>query len=104
MTSKKEQLEKDLKAVLAKDLGAKNPIFSPGHIAEIHAVFSFYADPRQRRADIRDLLLTCSNLGLDQKYEIVIRLLQEINDSTSGNALDFEGFLKELTLRIVLQC
>ena len=33
MTSEKEQLEKDLKAILAKDIGAKNPIFSPGHIA-----------------------------------------------------------------------
>lgn len=104
MTSKKEQLEKDLKAVLAKDIGAKNPIFSPGHIAEIHAVFSLYADPRQRRTDIRDILLTCNTLGLDQKYEIVIRLLQEIHDSTSGNALDFEGFLKELTNRIVFFC
>lgn len=29
MTSKKEQQEKDLKAVFAKDIGAKNPIFSP---------------------------------------------------------------------------
>lgn len=104
MTSKKEQQEKDLKAVLAKDIGAKNPIFSTGHIAEIHAVFSLYADPRQRRTDIRDILLTCNTLGLDQKYEFVIRLLQEIHDSSSGNALDFEGFLKELTARIVYLC
>jgi len=34
----------------------------------------------------------------------VIRLLQEIHDQTSGNALDFEGFLKELTNRIVFGC
>lgn len=27
--SKKEQQEKDLKAIMAKDIGAKNPIFSP---------------------------------------------------------------------------
>lgn len=81
MASKKEQQQKDLMAVMAKDIGAKNPIFSPGHIAEIHAVFSLYADSRQRRTDIRDILLTCSTLGLDQKYEIVIRLLQEIQES-----------------------
>ena len=27
--TKKEQQDKDLKAVMAKDIGAKNPIFSP---------------------------------------------------------------------------
>ncbi len=89
MTSKREIQEKDLKTILAKDIGAKNPIFSPGHISDIHAVFSLYADPRQRRADVRDILLTANTLGLDSKYSIVIRILQEINDSTNGNALDF---------------
>lgn len=101
MTSKREIQEKDLKTILAKDIGAKNPIFSPDGIAELHAVFSLYADPRQRRADVRDILLTASTLGLDTKYELVFRLLQEIHDGTGGNALDFEGFLKEITTRIV---
>lgn len=99
--SKREIQEKELKAVLAKDIGAKNPILSPDHVAELHAVFSLYADPRQRRADVRDILLTASTLGLDSKYEFVFRLIQEIHDSTGGNALDFESFLKELTARIV---
>ena len=72
------------------------------HIKEIHAVFSLYADPRQRRADIRDVLITASTLGLDSKYEFVFRLLHEIHDGTGGNALDFEGFVKELTVRIVI--
>jgi|GEM_PF-3210021 Ca2+-binding EF-hand superfamily protein len=100
--SKKEQQEKELKAVLAKDIGAKNPVFSPEHITELHALFSLYADPRQRRADVRDILLTAGTLGLDQKYEFVFRVLQEIHDSTNGAALDFEQFLKEVTTRIVL--
>lgn len=100
--SKRELQEKDLKAVLAKDIGSKNPIFTADHIAELHAVFSLYADPRQRRADVRDILLTASTLGLDTKYEFVFRLLHEIHDQTGGNALDFEGFLKELTTRIVI--
>jgi Ca2+-binding EF-hand superfamily protein len=99
--SKKEIQEKELKTVLAKDIGAKNPILSPDHISELHAIFSLYADPRQRRADVRDILLTASTLGLDSKYEFVFRLIQEIHDSTGGNALDFESFLKELTARIV---
>ena len=101
MATKRQIQEKELKAVLAKEIGAKNPIFSPDHIAEVHAVFSLYADPRQRRADVRDILLTASTLGLDTKYELVFRLIGEIHEHTGGNALDFEGFLKELTTRIV---
>ena len=99
--SKKEIQQKELNTVLAKDIGSKNPIFSPDHITELHALFSLYADPRQRRADIRDILITASTLGLDYKYELVFRLLHEINDHTNGNPLDFEGFLKEVTNRIV---
>ena len=100
--SKREIQEKELKNVLSKDIGAKNPVFASDSIAELHALFSLYADPRQRRADVRELLLTAGTLGLEAKYEFVFRLLQEVNDSTGGNALDFEGFLKELTARIVL--
>jgi hypothetical protein len=98
--SKREIQEKELKAVLAKDIGSKNPVFSSESI-ELHALFSLYADPRQRRADAREILLTASTLGLDTKYEFVFRLLHEVHDATHGAALDFEQFLKELTLRIV---
>lgn len=99
--SKKEAQEKDLKAILAKDIGSNNPIFSPGHLAELHAVFSLYADNRMRRTDVRDIILTATELGLDTNYEMALRLLQEITDANSGNSLDFEGFVKELTTRIV---
>lgn len=87
--SRREHQEKELKAILAKDIGAKNPIFSPGHIADIHAVFSLYADPRQRRTDIRDILLTASTLGIDQKYVFVYRVLQEMLEAAGEHALDF---------------
>lgn len=99
--SKKEIQKKELATVLAKDIGSKNPVFSTESIEELHALFSLYADPRQRRADVRELLITAHTLGLDSKYEFVFRLLQEVQDSTHGNALDFEQFLKELTARIV---
>jgi hypothetical protein len=99
--SKREIQEKELKAVLAKDIGAKNPVFSSESIAELHALFSLYVDPRQRRADTREILLTAGTLGLDSKYEFVFRLLHEVHDATHGAALDFEQFLKELTARIV---
>ena len=51
-------------------------------------MFSLYADPRQRRADVRDILLTAKTLGLDQKHAIVYHAVQEICDQ-GGEALDF---------------
>lgn len=87
---------------MLKDIGGKNPIFSPQHIEEIYNVFALYADPRQRRSDVRDILLTASTLGIDSKNELVYRVLQEIHEATSGNALDFESFLRELTNKIVV--
>jgi len=100
--SKREIEDKELKGVLSKDISTKNPVLSPEHIAELHALFSLYVDPRQRKADCRDLLQTASTLGLDSKYELVFRLISDINDSTQGTALDFERFLKELTTRLVI--
>ena len=100
--SKREIQDKELKTVLGKDVATKNPVFSSEHITELHALFSIYADPRQRRADVRDMLLTASTLGLDTKYEFVFRVLQELYDSTNGAPLDFEQFLRELTNRVVL--
>ena len=99
--SKREIQDKELKTVLGKDIATKNPVFSTEHITELHALFSLYADPRQRRADVRDLLMTASTLGLDTKYELVFRLIQEIYDGTNGAPLDFEQFLKEITNRVV---
>ena len=54
-----------------------------------------------RRADCRDLLQTAQTLGLDKKYEIVFKLISDINDSTGGAPLNFEEFVKELTNRLV---
>ena len=99
--SKRDIEHKELQGVLSKDITTKNPVLSPEHIQELHALFSLYADPRQRRADCRDLLQTAQTLGLDSKYELVFRLINDINDGTQGAALDFERFLKELTARLV---
>jgi hypothetical protein len=63
-------------------------------------LFSLYADPRQRRVDIKDILMTAKTLGLDARYDIVFRVLLEVSES-SGDALNFEEFLKALTARIV---
>ena len=99
--SRKETQKKDLDAIMSKDIGKKNPIFTADSIAELHAMFSLYADPRQRRADIRDILMTAKTLGLD-RYELVTRIIEEIGDAYGGDPLDFETFLRELTTRIVI--
>jgi Ca2+-binding EF-hand superfamily protein len=100
MLSRKDQAEKDLKAIMAKPIGAKNPIFEAHMIEELHSMFCLYADPRQRRAEMRDLLLTAMTLGLDKKYELVYRAITEIDEANEGQALDFEGFVSELTKKI----
>jgi len=99
--TKKEIHEKDLKAILQKEIGANNPVFSPGHIEELHKVFSLYCDTRVRRAEIRDILYTANSLGLDDRFSIAMRILDEVNESNHGNALDFETFVRELTHKIV---
>ena len=76
-------------AVLGKEVATKNPIFTPDTIAELHTLFSLYADPRQRRVDVRDILLTAKTLGLDAKFDVVFRVLHEMAE-TSGDALNFE--------------
>ncbi len=86
---------------MAKPIGAKNPIFDQKFIEELHSMFSLYADPRQRRAEMKDLLMTASTLGLDKKYELVYRAIHEIDESVHSQALDFEGFLTEITKKIV---
>lgn len=63
-------------------------------------MFSLYADPRQRRVDVKDILMSAKTLGLDEKYDIVFRTLQEVAES-SGDAVNFEEFLKALTARVV---
>ncbi len=87
--SKKEIQVKDLQAVLQKEISTKNPIFTSEHITELHALFSLYADPRQRRVDVKVILMTAKTLGLDAKYDIVFRVLHEVSDQ-SGDALNFE--------------
>jgi len=86
--SKKEIQDKDLQAVLTKDIATKNPIFSNQHIVELHALFSLYADPRQRRVDVRDIVMTAKTLGLDEKYDVVFRVLAELSET--GDAINFE--------------
>lgn len=67
----------------------------------MHALFSLFADPRQRRADVKDILMSARTLGLDEKFDVVFRVLAEVSE-TSGDAVNFEEFLKAVTARIVI--
>ena len=87
--TKKEVEQKDLKNVLSKDVGANNPVFSQGHLEELHKVHSLYADTRVRRTEIRDILYTANSLGLEDRFGVAMRVLEEINEANHGNALDF---------------
>jgi len=44
--------------------------------------------------------MTAATLGLDKNYDLVFRVLHEVADS--GDALNFEEFLKALTVKIVI--
>ena len=80
----------DLNALLNQDFGKNTSIFTPDHVSELQGLFTHYADPRQKRADVRDVLLTAKTLGLDEKYELVYRLLGDIHTSTNGAPLNFQ--------------
>ena len=77
--SKKDAFNKDIQSILQKEISTKNPIFNTEHITELHALFSLYADPRQRRADIKDIVMAAKSLGLDEKFDIVFRVLVELS-------------------------
>lgn len=101
--SRKEQLEKEKNAILSKDVATKNPIFEAGQITELFNMFSLYADPRNKKTDIRDVLVTARTLGLHEKYHLVFNALEQIADARKGDPIDFETFLKDLTAKLVPQ-
>ena len=45
--------------------------------------------------------MTAKTLGLDEKYDIVFRVLAEVSES-STDSVNFEEFLKALTARVVI--
>jgi Ca2+-binding EF-hand superfamily protein len=90
-----------LKAALGLEIVLKNPIFSSEHIEELFNMFYLYAEPRTSKADIRDVLVTARALGLDKKYELVFRAIEEVSEVHHGDKISFESFIKDLTRIIV---
>ena len=64
-------------------------------------MFALYADPRSRKSDVRDILMTARTLGLDAKYQVVFRALEEVADARKTE-VDFETFIKDLTAKLVI--
>jgi hypothetical protein len=100
-TTRKEALEKEKKAILAKDFVTKNEVLTSDHVEDLFNLFHLYADARTKRADIRDILVTARTLGLNDKYAFVFKALEGVCDGPQGNELDFETFVKDLTAKIV---
>ena len=86
---------------MSKEIGANNPLFSEDHLHDFHQLFSLYADPRMRKVDVRDILMTARVLGLDAKYGFVFRMLEEIGEGPGGDAVNFEQFVRALNDKIV---
>lgn len=89
------------KVLLTKDYVKNNKIFTVDHIMEFHELFLLYADPRTRRADVRDILITAQTLGLDARYTIVFRALTDLVTEYNETEVDFDTFIKDLTERLV---
>ena len=100
--ARREAHMKDFDQLMAKDFGSNNPLFSEDHLRDFHDLFILYADPRLRKVDVRDILMTAKVLGLDSKYEFVYRVIEEIGEGPGGDAVNFEQFVQHLVAKIVL--
>lgn len=89
MLTRREQLDKEKKTVFAKDIVAKNPIFSQQHIEEFFDLFALYADSRTRRSDVKDIVLTAKTLGMDYKYKLIYEALVTLSDQLGDEPVDF---------------
>ena len=99
--SRKDQIDKEKTALLGKNFVKNNPIFTNDHILEFYDMFILYADSRTKRVVLRDILVTAKTLGLNSKYSIIFRALEELADVHETNEIDFETFINELTEKMV---
>lgn len=71
------------------------------HILELYRLFNLYCDPRTRRIDLKDVMITAQQLGLIEKSPIVAGTLQAVSDEHGDGGVDFEEFVRELTTKLV---
>lgn len=101
-TSLKQALDKERAVHLTKDYAVKNPVLALEHVEELFNLFALYSDPRTKKTDVRDILMTAKTLGMDNKYQLVFRALEEVADGKNGDPVDFETFIRDLTTKLVL--
>lgn len=66
-------------------------------------MFKLLADYRTNKIYVSEILETAKTLGIHDKYKIVFRCLQRLQEDIGDDeAIDFETFVKELTQRIVI--
>jgi len=104
-------LTKEQVQLLSRDVVKNNKTFLPDQILEMNELFQLYQDYQNKRMDMRDILVTAQTLGLDKKYILVFRLLNEIYEENQAKAkksnaatdsLDFDTFVELLTEKLVL--
>ncbi|KAM3143264.1 hypothetical protein pb186bvf_004596 [Paramecium bursaria] len=94
--SKRDRIEKEKKVLREKAWVKNNPIFTEDHILDFYEMFQLYADPRTKRADVRDILVTAKTLDLDQKHIIIHKALEKLAQSYDKH-IDFDTFVQDLT-------
>lgn len=94
--NRKELAEKDKKAVFAREVVTKNPIFTKEQCEDFFDMFNLYCDSR-RQIDLADILNTSKTLGFDRKYKIIYEALESTTRDLNGEWVDFEQFLRLIT-------
>ena len=99
--TRKQEIENEKKAIFAKDYVKNNLVFTNEHISDFYDMFKLLADYRTNKIYVSEILETAKTLGIHDKYKIVFRCLQRLQEDIGDDeAIDFETFIKELTQRI----
>ncbi len=86
--SRRDQADKEKKAVFAKDIVTKNPIFTKQHCQEFFEMFNLYCDNR-RLCDVSDIVNTAKTLGFERKFKFIYTAIDAINKDLAGEWVNF---------------
>ncbi|CAD8173534.1 unnamed protein product [Paramecium octaurelia] len=95
-----QNLDKDEIALLQKPWVKNHTTLTNDHILELYRLFNLYCNPRTRRIDLKDVMITAQQLGLVEKSPIVANTLQQVSDQHGDGGVDFEEFVRELTSKL----
>ncbi|KAL4467469.1 hypothetical protein ABPG72_000679 [Tetrahymena utriculariae] len=103
------QQKQERRAVLEASPFANNhETFMKDQILEFYDLFELYFDKQKRGVDINDILATARTLGLDSKYQMVYKVLSQIQSEhhdlsrrlNKPDNVDFKEFIDLLSLKL----